>query len=86
MPSYDHRVHAGNAGDVWKHFLLLEVADYFLIPDGRLIYAETHVGRPTYALHMPGEWEGGIGKLWPIRSLLKNFAILICWPPLIPSA
>ena len=73
MPNYDHRVHAGNAGDLWKHFLLLEVADYLLIPDSSLAYAETHVGRPKYALSTPGDWEGGIGKCWPILSSLKNF-------------
>ncbi len=73
MRNYDHRVHAGNAGDVWKHFLLLEVADYLLIPDSSLVYAETHVGRPEYALSAPGDWEGGIGKCWPILSSLKNF-------------
>ncbi len=73
MRGYDHRVHAGNAGDVWKHLLLLEVADYLLIPDSRLAYAETHVGRPNYALRTPGEWEGGIGKCWPRLPFLKNF-------------
>jgi 23S rRNA (adenine2030-N6)-methyltransferase len=73
MPNYDHRVHAGNAGDLWKHFLLLEVADYLLIPDSSLAYAETHVGRPKYALSTPGDWEGGIGKCWPILPSLKNF-------------
>ena len=73
MGHYDHRVHAGNAGDVWKHFLLLEVANYLLIPDSSLVYAETHVGRPEYALSTPGDWEGGIGKCWPILPSLKNF-------------
>lgn len=73
MHKYDHRVHAGNAGDVWKHFLLLEAADFFPLPDCKLVYAESHVGRPEYALSAPGEWEGGIGKLWPILHRLRNF-------------
>ena len=73
MHKYDHRVHAGNAGDVWKHFLLLEAADFLLTPESRLVYAESHVGRPEYALRTPGEWEGGIGKLWPILPRLRDF-------------
>ena len=73
MGHYDHRVHAGNAGDVWKHFLLLEAADCLLDPDGSLVYAESHVGRPEYALRAPGDWEGGIGKIWPLLPSLRNF-------------
>ena len=73
MHHYDHRVHAGNAGDVWKHFLLLEAADCLLDPDSSLVYAESHVGRPEYALRAPGDWEGGIGKIWPILPSLRNF-------------
>ena len=73
MGHYNHRVHAGNAGDVWKQFLLLEAADCLLDPDGRLVYAESHVGRPEYALRVQGDWEGGIGKIWPLLPTLRNF-------------
>jgi 23S rRNA (adenine2030-N6)-methyltransferase len=73
MRRYDHRVHAGNAGDVWKHFLLLEAADCLLDPDGSLVYVESHVGRPDYALTAPGDWEGGIGKIWQFLPSLRNF-------------
>jgi 23S rRNA (adenine2030-N6)-methyltransferase len=73
MRQYDHRVHAGNAGDVWKHFLLLEAADCLLDSDGSLIYAESHAGRPEYALRAPGDWEGGIGKIWQLLPSLRNF-------------
>jgi 23S rRNA (adenine2030-N6)-methyltransferase len=73
MGHYNHRVHAGNAGDVWKHFLLLEAADCLLDPDGSLVYAESHVGRPEYALRAPGDWEGGIGKIWQHLPSLKDF-------------
>ncbi len=73
MGHYDHRVHAGNAGDVWKHFLLLEAADCHLDINGSLVYAESHVGRPEYALRAPGDWEGGIGKIWPLLPFLRNF-------------
>ncbi len=74
MGYYDHRVHAGNAGDVWKHFLLLEAANCLLDPDSSLVYAESHVGRPCYALRAPGDWEGGIGRIWPLLPSLLNFS------------
>ncbi len=46
MGYYDHRRHAGNAGDVWKHFLLCEAAG-FLISGGRHeICADSANGRP----------------------------------------
>ena len=73
MGPYDHRVHAGNAGDVWKHFLLLEAADCLLTPDSSLVYAESHVGRPKYALKPSGDWESGIGRIWSALPLLKDF-------------
>jgi len=67
-------MHAGNAGDVWKHFLLLEAADCLLTPDSSLVYAESHVGRPTYSLKAACDWEGGIGKIWPALPSLLNFS------------
>lgn len=74
MSRYDHRVHAGNAGDVWKHFLLLEAADHLLEPGSSLVYAESHAGRPEYVLSAPGDWEGGIGKIWPLLPSLGDFS------------
>jgi len=56
---------------VWKHFLLAEVADYLISRNGRLVYAESHVGRPEYSLRSPGEWEDGIDKLWHHPSILE---------------
>ena len=73
MHHYDHKRHAGNAGDVWKHFLLLEAASCLFIPERSFVYAESHVGRPEYALCTPGDWVGGIGKLWPVLHKLKIF-------------
>ncbi len=70
--SYYHRVHAGNAGDVWKHFILLEVADRCL-DRGGLNYAESHVGWPEYALSAPGEWETGVARCWRRLPDLQGF-------------
>ncbi|HNY34810.1 MAG TPA: hypothetical protein PKK68_09165, partial [Methanothrix soehngenii] len=72
MGRYDHRNHAGNAGDVWKHFILLEAADWLLASGGSLAYAESHAGRPEYILNAPGEWQGGIGRVWPILPYLTD--------------
>jgi 23S rRNA (adenine2030-N6)-methyltransferase len=74
MNCYDHRVHVGNAGDVWKHFLLLEAADFLLEPGGSLVYMESHAGYPEYILSAPGDWVGGIGKIWPYLPSLGNFS------------
>ena len=86
MRHYDHRVHAGNAGDVWKHFLLLEAADCLLTPDSSLVYAESHVGRPAYSLKVPGDWEGGIGKIWPVLPSLRNFSYFAILGDLNPKS
>lgn len=69
---YDHRTHAGNAGDVWKHFILTEAADYLLSKRKILAYMESHVGYPNYILERPGEWEGGIGRCWPHISAMED--------------
>jgi len=68
---YDHLRHAGNAGDVIKHIVLAEAIDHLLFSG--LIYAESHAGYPGYMLMPGGEWEGGIGRLWPMRSDLFDY-------------
>jgi 23S rRNA (adenine2030-N6)-methyltransferase len=73
MGRYDHRKHAGNAGDVWKHFLLQEAADWLFASGSSLVYAESHAGRPEYILNAPGEWQGGIGRIWPHLPSLTDF-------------
>lgn len=71
---YNHRNHAGNAGDVWKHFILAEVTDYILAKEKSLIYLESHVGYPEYSLEKPGEWQNGISKCWKHLEVLKEFS------------
>lgn len=71
--NYDHKAHAGNAGDVWKHFILAEAANCLLASRSRLIYAESHVGWREYFLDSGGEWEGGIGRCWSRLSALQDF-------------
>jgi 23S rRNA (adenine2030-N6)-methyltransferase len=59
--SYDHRHHAGNAGDVWKHVAWLSVLASF--KRERVEVLDTHAGRGGYQLGPTGEWQGGVGRL-----------------------
>jgi 23S rRNA (adenine2030-N6)-methyltransferase len=74
VSSYDHVDHAGNAGDVWKHFILTEVAESLLLERRELVYAESHVGRPEYPLEGGWEWRGGIGRCWEHLPLLLEYS------------
>jgi 23S rRNA (adenine2030-N6)-methyltransferase len=82
---YNHRNHAGNAGDVWKHLILAEVAEYLLAKEKNLFYIESHVGYPEYALEKPGEWQDGIGKCWKRLDVLKEFSYFCILDKMNPS-
>jgi 23S rRNA (adenine2030-N6)-methyltransferase len=71
---YDHRNHAGNAGDVWKHFILAEVVEYLLAKEKNIVYLESHVGYPSYSLKKPGEWQDGIERCWNCLNELREFS------------
>jgi len=50
---YEHRSHAGNKGDVWKHLILWEALSDLLEArtpgtTERFVYADTHAGRAFY--------------------------------------
>jgi len=70
---YDHRRHAGNGGDLWKHLVLAEVACH-LFDAGLKVYVESHSGYPEYQLGPDGEWEGGVGRIWPRREALARYS------------
>jgi 23S rRNA (adenine2030-N6)-methyltransferase len=60
--SYDHRYHAGNHGDVWKHTAWLSVLAAH--KRERVWVLDTHGGRGEYALPpRGGEWTAGVGRL-----------------------
>ena len=64
--AYDHRFHAGNAADVFKHVALVTLLDRLRASAGaRLHYVETHAGGGRYHLGPEGEWRDGIGRLLP---------------------
>lgn len=65
--NYRHRFHAGNFGDVLKHWLLLRLLKALTAKDKPLAYLETHAGEGLYPLPRIGEaqeWRAGIGRLW----------------------
>lgn len=59
--NYQHRFHAGNVGDVWKHIVLL--ACLKSLPQEPRILVETHAGEGMYNLATTGEWQEGVGAL-----------------------
>lgn len=66
---YQHRYHAGNFADVFKHVLLVELIDALNAKDAPWCYFETHGGAGLYALddvaqQRSGEARGGIFRLW----------------------
>lgn len=70
MPmNYRHAFHAGNHADVFKHVVLLALADALTVKPAPLFALDTHAGRGVYALdsnsaQRTGEAESGIGRLF----------------------
>ena len=68
--AYDHAKKAGNQGDVWKHFVLVTLADKLPENSDTVHYIECHAGAPIHKLKQPGEWQNGIGKI--IKDAMCN--------------
>lgn len=79
MLSYQHQYHAGNHGDVLKHWLLVETILYMQKKEKPFDYIDTHAGAGFYALHShfsrkTGEAEQGVLKLdWTQLPGLNNY-------------
>ena len=70
---YQHRYHAGNFADVFKHALLCELLMALNRKDAPWFYLETHAGAGIYDLSQSeaartAEFEGGIARLWNLRG------------------
>ncbi len=66
---YQHRFHAGNFADVFKHVLLLALLRALSAKDKPWCYAETHAGAGDYdladeAAGRTAEFRDGIVRLW----------------------
>jgi len=72
--NYRHRFHAGNAADVFKHIVLLEILAALKAKPTPFFVLDTHAGAGRYPLRAPGEFEQGIGLLWPVRAQLPTAA------------
>jgi len=71
MLSYQHGFHAGNAADLLKHLVLVNVLDYLIQKDKPLVYIDTHAGSGGYSLadaqaQKTLEFKQGIGQLWAL--------------------
>ena len=86
--SYDHATRAGNAGDVWKHFILLAVTKALAKKalsqpkSNPFIYVDTHAAEGLYCLPQKGDWQRGLGAIrphlkrhpkWPYFPALSRF-------------
>ncbi len=66
--NYRHQFHAGNVADVFKHYVLTLVLEALRAKDTPFCVIDTHAGSGMYRLQPPGEFEHGIGRLWPERA------------------
>lgn len=71
MLSYQHGFHAGNAADLLKHLVLVNVLDYLTQKNKPLVYIDTHAGAGGYSLadaqaQKTLEFKQGIGQLWAL--------------------
>ena len=78
--NYRHSFHAGNSADVFKHVVLLQVLQSLHKKDSAFCVIDTHAGSGLYPLKKVGEFQQGIGLLWPERerwpALADYFAII----------
>jgi 23S rRNA (adenine2030-N6)-methyltransferase len=61
--AYNHSRKAGNLGDVWKHFILVELASVIIKNSDSFCYVESHCGAPIHELADRGEWTRGISEI-----------------------
>jgi len=74
MLSYRHGFHAGNHGDVLKHWVLVLCLDYLKQKDKPFSYIDTHAGNGMYSLtdayaRKTSESDSGIVPLWNAADL-----------------
>lgn len=72
--NYRHQFHAGNVADVFKHLVLTRVLEALRLKETPFCVIDTHAGSGLYRLQAPGEFEQGIGRLWPVRAQWTQLA------------
>ena len=71
--NYRHIYHAGNFADVFKHCLLISLAQHLLKKDKPILYLDTHAGIGKYDLtttkaQKAKEYERGIGRIYNLSG------------------
>lgn len=83
--NYRHSYHAGNVADVFKHYVLGEILAKLAEKSAPFCVIDSHAGAGLYALEAPGEFERGIGLLWPEREswpeLARYFEVIAAHNP-----
>jgi 23S rRNA (adenine2030-N6)-methyltransferase len=77
MLSYRHAFHAGNHADVLKHFVLVQLLEYFNQKDKPYWYIDTHAGAGCYSLdeafaRKNAEYEEGVARLLGRKDVPKE--------------
>ncbi|WP_304224921.1 23S rRNA (adenine(2030)-N(6))-methyltransferase RlmJ [Gracilinema caldarium] len=80
MLGYRHAFHAGNHGDILKHFILFHSLEYLRQKDVPLLYVDTHAGAGSYQLEsgyaaQNKEWLDGFQRLRQTLSPLPESLI-----------
>ena len=65
--AYDHNYNAGNKGDVWKHAVLVSIAQRIDVSE-KFKYVETHSGAPFHSLTNSRAWRRGIGDILELNA------------------
>lgn len=74
MLAYRHAFHAGNPGDLLKHWVLSEALALLNQKEKPWCAFDTHAGAGVYALtqriggRLPEEWRDGVGRFWAAQA------------------
>lgn len=72
--NYRHRYHAGNAADVFKHYVLCEILSALRAKPTPFCVIDSHAGAGGYCLKAPGEFESGIDRALAAQTTLPALA------------
>ena len=66
--NYRHSYHAGGSADVFKHYVLTLMLEALQQKPAPFCVMDSHAGAGAYLLTLPGDYEQGIGMLWPEKE------------------
>lgn len=74
---YDHRHHAGNIGDVFKHAVLFGVIDALANTGAPLCWVDTHAAFGWYKIAQPSEADEGVQRLVGVTGAPRSVERLL---------